>query len=292
MKILTFDIEEWALAKTGGYGSPERYAEYDSYLDRVLALLDERGFRATFFCTGQMAELFSDVVKRIHASGHEIGCHSYRHTWMNKMSIDEAREDTRKAVELLEQCIGEKVKSYRAPAFSIGESNKWMFEVLAENGITCDASVFPAVRDFGGFPGFTSQEPCVIDYQGTRMMEFPICLISFWGKDVAFSGGGYFRFFPYSFIKKRILDSDYSMCYFHIDDLLLSRNRIKSRAEYESYFNAPGTLKNRYARYVKSNIGRANAWGKFERLVSTIDFVNIRDSINGIDAKVFPVVRL
>ena len=39
----------------------------------------------------------------------------------------------------------------------IGESNKWMFEILASCGITCDASVFPASRDFGGFPGFQSE---------------------------------------------------------------------------------------------------------------------------------------
>ena len=278
MNILTFDIEEWALAKTGGYGGPERYAEYDSYLDRILALLDARGIRATFFCTGQMAEFFPEVVKRIHGRGYEIGCHSYRHTWMNKMSIEDAREDTRKAVDLLEQCIGEKVKSYRAPAFSIGESNKWMFEVLVENGIVSDASVFPAVRDFGGFPGFKSQEPCVIDYQGTRIMEFPICMTSFMGKEVAFSGGGYFRFFPYSFIKSRILDSGYSMCYFHINDLIPEKNALKSRKDYEAYFKEPGSVKNRYLRYFKSNIGKKGAWRKMERLVMDVPFESIMDA--------------
>ena len=51
MNILTFDIEEWALAKARGYGSAERYAMYDSYLDKILDVLDERGFKGTFFCT-------------------------------------------------------------------------------------------------------------------------------------------------------------------------------------------------------------------------------------------------
>ena len=36
-------------------------------------------------------------------AGHEIGCHSYQHTWMNKLAIDEAREDTHRAVDSLEQ---------------------------------------------------------------------------------------------------------------------------------------------------------------------------------------------
>ena len=92
MNILSFDIEEWALAKAGGYGSPEKYAEYDTILNRILDVLDNRGIKATCFCTGLMAKDFPLVVKLIQSRGHEIGCHSNRHTWMNKMSEAEARE--------------------------------------------------------------------------------------------------------------------------------------------------------------------------------------------------------
>ena len=132
MNILTFDIEEWALAKAGGYGTAEKYAEYDSYLSQILDVLDERGFKGTFFCTGLMGADFPDVVKLVHARGHEVGCHSFKHTWLNKMTKDEVLEDTRTSVDVLEQCIGQKIKSYRAPAFSIGKENKWAFspEVL------------------------------------------------------------------------------------------------------------------------------------------------------------------
>ena len=35
---------------------------------------------------------------------------------------------------------------------SIGEENLWVFDILAENGITTDSSIFPSKRDFGGFP--------------------------------------------------------------------------------------------------------------------------------------------
>ena len=84
MNILTFDIEEWALAKAGGYGTAEIYAEYDSFLNRILDVLDKRGIMATFFCTGMMAKEFPYVVRLIQSRGHEIGCHSNIHTWMNK----------------------------------------------------------------------------------------------------------------------------------------------------------------------------------------------------------------
>lgn len=49
MNILTYDIEEWAQAKAGGYGSTEIYAKYDSFFDRILNILDESNIKGTFF---------------------------------------------------------------------------------------------------------------------------------------------------------------------------------------------------------------------------------------------------
>ena len=290
MNILTFDIEEWALARDGGYGSPEKYAEYDALLDRILNLLDQTGTKATFFCTGQMAEFFPAVVRKIQSRGHEIGCHSYCHSWMNKMDYKTAEDDTRRAVDAIEQCIGEKVLCYRAPAFSIGESNKWMFEILASCGITCDASIFPAKRDFGGFPEFKCYEPCTLEHTGIQIKEFPICLTSIIGRKIAFSGGGYFRFFPYYCINSFISNSCYSICYFHIDDLLSSTTPLKSRKEYEQYFHESGSLKNRYSRFIKSNIGKARAWDKMNHLITDIRFQRICDSVGEIDWKSAPYV--
>lgn len=292
MNLLTFDIEEWALAKDGGYGTAGKYAEYDAFMNHILDLLDECGSKATCFCMGLMAKDFPQVVRLIQSRGHEIGCHSNQHTWMNKMSEAEAREDTHAAVSALEQCIGQKVLSYRAPAFSIGESNKWMFEILANEGVENDSSVFPAARDFGGFPAFQSQVPCTIKYAGIELKEYPISMTSFMGKQVAYSGGGYFRFFPLSFVKGRMAKSDYSMCYFHIADLLPEKGGVPSKEEYEVYYKEPGTLKNRYMRYVKTNLGKSGAWNKLEKLINIEDFINIYQANVSIDWANSPIVRL
>ena len=187
MNILTFDIEEWYIEYIRT-GRVEKYAEFDHYLDAILDKLDERHFKATYFCVGEMGRLFPEVIRRIQGRGHEIGCHSNIHTWLNKMTEFECREDTFKAVDSLEQCIGVKVKSYRAPAFSIGENNKWAFEILAENGIERDASIFPAARDLGGFTGFGQKVPCVVQYQGIQMKEFPVCMTKVLGKEIAYTG--------------------------------------------------------------------------------------------------------
>ena len=278
MNILTFDIEEWALAKAGGYGGAEKYALYDSYLDKILDALDVNGIKATFFCTGAMADEFPKVVRLIHSRGHEIGCHSYRHTWMNKLTETEAREDTHKAVNALEQCVGEKILSYRAPAFSIGESNKWMFEILAENRITRDASIFPAERDFGGFPKFGQKEPCVVQYKGVNIKEFPICTARLLGKEVAYSGGGYFRLFPLSFVKNEMRKRAYAMLYFHIGDLIPEIGGMMSRKDYETYFKEPGTFKARFVRYIKSNIGKRPAFNKLNDVLNSTVFQCMRDA--------------
>lgn len=283
MNILTFDIEEWYLELALHGGRAEKYQEYDKYLNLILDKLDERGIKATFFCVGGMAREFPSVVKKISEKGHEIGCHSNIHTWLNKMTPEECREDTKAAVDSLEQCLGTKILSYRAPAFSIGESNKWAFEILAENGIERDSSVFPAARDFGGFPNFGEQKPCVISYNGVQIKEFPISMVNIWGKQIAYSGGGYFRFFPLWFIKKQMAKSDYVMTYLHIGDLLPETGGVMSREAYESYFKESGTWINRYKRFIKTNLGKSFAFEKMIKLVHENDFINIEKSNGEID---------
>ena len=230
-----------------------------------------------------MATLFPEVVKRINDKGHEIGCHSNVHTWLNKMTEKEALEDTRIAVDSLEQLIGKKILSYRAPAFSIGEDNKWTFEVLAECGIERDASIFPATRDFGGFSSFGHKEPVLITYNGIQIKEFPICTTDLLGKQVAFSGGGYFRFFPLWFVENEMKKAPYSMCYFHIGDLLPETSGVMSKEDYEEYFKEKGTLLNRYKRYFKSNFGKKNAWNKLEKLIKTQQFLSLEQANATID---------
>lgn len=292
MNILTFDIEEWAVAKMGGHGTAERYAEYDRYLDMILDVLDERGFKGTFFCTGMMATDFSHVVKLIHERGHEVGCHSFKHTWLNKMTEEEVMEDTRTSVDSLEQCIGQKVKSYRAPAFSIGKENKWAFEILKKCGITRDASVYPAERDFGGFAQFGQKKPTMTYCNTIMFKEFPISTTMLWGHEFAYSGGGYFRFFPLSFVKKEMAKSDYTMCYFHIGDLIPETSGVPSKKDFEAYYKIPGTLKNRYMRYVKNNLGKKQSFGKLMELIASVNFINLEQADKMIDWEQAPSVLL
>lgn len=278
MNILTFDIEEWYLEKAYFGAKGSKYAEYDRLLGELLEKLSSTGLKGTFFCVGRLATDFPQVVRKISEAGHEVGCHSNTHQWLNKMTYQEAMEDTHAAVDALEQCIGKKILSYRAPAFSIGSDNKWAFEVLAANGITRDASVFPASRDFGGFPEFTKMEPTVVKYNGLELHEYPVVTAKVFGKDIAYSGGGYFRFFPYWFVEKEINKVSYSMTYFHLGDLNPVFSGVLSKEMYEAYFAEPGTMKARYLRFVKTNLGVKENKRKLFRLLSNIGFNNLEEA--------------
>ena len=292
MNILTFDIEEWFAEETMYGNRKEKYAEYDQFLNNILSLLEKCNTKATFFCVGGLVPKYSHVIRQIAENGHEIGCHSHQHHFLNKMSYNSVLEDTRVAIDSIEQVVGKKVLSYRAPAFSIGESNKWAFDILVECGIERDASVFPATRDFGGFSNFGTKEPCIIVHNGYSMKEFPIGMASLFGKNVAYSGGGYFRFFPLTFIKSEIAKSFYTMTYFHIGDLLPESKSILSREEYENRYKENGSFINRYKRFIKANLGKRKAFNKMTRLIEQSTFINLSEADDQIDWNNVPYITL
>ena len=278
MNIISFDTEEWFIEKHFHGGREEKYRAFDEMLNNLLQILDENNLQATFFCVGKLATEFPEIVKVIDSTGHEIGCHSNTHQWLNTMTDEELLEDTRTAVDSLEQLIGTKVKSYRAPAFSIGKNNKQALEILAECGIERDASIFPAARDFGGFAEFTSEEPTLITINGKQIKEFPITTTKVLGKRLAYTGGGYFRLFPYLFIQDRMDQAKYSMTYFHINDLISTSRKFPTREEYEQYYKEPGTLLNRGKRYLKTVIGTGSAYPKLQQLIQDNHFINLANA--------------
>lgn len=292
MRVLSFDIEEWYIEKHFKGGRKEKYRQYDELLDWILNTLERNNTKATFFCVGQLAEEFPEVLNKIVGAGHEVGSHSNRHQWVNKMTKEEFAEDTRIGLQRIENLIGKKVKSFRAPAFSIGKDNDWAFEVLAENGIEYDCSVFPTSRDFGGFPQFTSSIPSLVKKGDCTLKEFPICPTTLVGKVIPFSGGGYFRLIPL-WLQRRFVDRmNYVMFYFHINDLIEQNSKFMTKAEFEEYFKESGTLKNRVTRYMKSNIGKGGALDKLDVLLGNYLFCNVEQAVELIDWNKQPSIEL
>lgn len=220
INILTFDIEEWFhcdfISGTKNWNNYE--IRIHNNTDFILDTLEKFERKATFFILGWVAEKYPEIVKKIFDKGHEIGCHSMRHELVHRFNPQQFKEDTQNALNVIEQVIGEKVIMYRAPAFSITKETSWAFEILHELGITHDASVFPAKHDYGGFPSFGNSNPSIIKTNGVLIKEFPMNVHKIYNKSIVFSGGGFFRLFPYYLIKKWTNESSYVMTYFHPRD--------------------------------------------------------------------------
>lgn len=279
LNILTFDIEEWyhfdilSTEKTW-LSYPPRI---DLYLPRVLDKLDELDTKATFFCLGWIARTYPDMIKRIQQRGHEIACHSDKHFFVREMTPESFNDDLRMALDSLENITGQKVVSFRAPAFTISEDATWAFEVLAKNGIENDCSIFPTTRSFGGFPSFGEATPTLIKYKDYEIKEFPISAGTILGKQVVFGGGGYFRLFPYWAIKKLMNELDYNITYLHMRDFDYKQPRMKN-------LSAP--------RYFKSYYGIKKAYPKFEKMLHDFKWVSLGQAIETIDISKMRILEL
>lgn len=275
MNIISFDIEDWFHYQKNFDSNKDFWLKrLDSILNNILDKLDEKELKATFFCLGYLAREFPDVIRTISDRGHEIASHSDMHYWLTSLTPEAFDKDTRLSIDSLQQLIGKKIKGYRAPAFSIGNENKWTLEILKDNGIEYDCSIFPTSRDFGGFPEFGQQEPTYIKYKGLTIKEFPINTISFLGKQIAYSGGGYFRLIPYPIIKRTVNSRSYVMSYFHIRDFDAQQKKIISK------------------RYLKDYLCINGAYNKFCIFLSEFDFVNVETADKMIDWEKQPIVFL
>ena len=73
---------------------PYQWDDYESRVvkntHRILRLLDDHQVRGTFFILGWVADKHPSLVRDIQKSGHEIGCHSYRHRLITHMTPEES----------------------------------------------------------------------------------------------------------------------------------------------------------------------------------------------------------
>lgn len=266
MNILTFDIEDWYNCDfiTPDFNWDKYEVRIYDGIEHILTELEKRELKGTFFCLGWIAEKHPDVVRQIHAHGHHIGCHSYQHELAFRFDREGFKNDTEKSKKLIEDVIGESVNAYRAPGFSITPKNLWALEVLSELGFEYDCSILPATHDYGGFPDFGVAEPVLVKLKnGAQLKEFPINIQPVLGKQLVFSGGGFFRLFPYPLIKYWMKKSPYVMTYFHTRDFDPGQPVIKSLP---------------LMRKFKSYVGLSTSFTKFQHLLRDFDFLSVDEA--------------
>jgi len=116
-------------------------------VDLLLDLLGKHGITATFYFTGDSARKNPDVVGRVKAAGHEIGCHSLYHETVGDSLFEipgiypllpeEVENRLRLATEWVQEVAGVRPVSFRAPRLF---GSTAMVNALEQLGYVADAT--------------------------------------------------------------------------------------------------------------------------------------------------------
>ncbi|MEH6473897.1 MAG: polysaccharide deacetylase family protein, partial [Halopseudomonas sp.] len=182
---LSFDVEDYfQVSAFEGQCPVEGWSTFPCHVEtnteRLLAILDNKTTKATFFILGWVAERHPELIKKIAAGGHEIASHGYNHQRINLLSQKQFQEDIRTAKQLLEDLTGEEVKGYRAPSFSFSEQTPWTFDALLEAGYRYSSSLNPVPHDLYGY----SNAPRTSFHWENGLLEIPVTTCALMGRRV------------------------------------------------------------------------------------------------------------
>lgn len=116
---------------------------YDVAMDRLRGLADTGRLPLTLFAIGRdlTRKAARDRLRAAALAGHEIANHSRDHRYdLVRLGRDEIRRQITDGAFAVEGACGTRPVGFRAPGYTMTDE---VFEVLAELGVTYDASVFP-----------------------------------------------------------------------------------------------------------------------------------------------------
>lgn len=269
LNAMTVDVEDYF--QVSAFENIVKQSDWDSLklrvgdnTHRILDMFAQYNVKSTFFTLGWVAQRCPDVIKRIVDEGHELASHGLAHQRATTMSKQALFEDIKQSKDILEDISGTEVRGYRAPSFSINDTNTWAYDILKELGFTYSSSTYPISHDLYGVPEW----PRFKYERDNGLIEIPIPTIRKNETNVGIGGGGYFRLYPYWLSRQRIVkymkteSAPYSF-YFHPWEI---------DAEQPRFNDAPWKSKARH--YV--NLSRMG--GKIEKLLSDFNWVSMRQA--------------
>ncbi len=220
--LLTIDVEDWFQVENLKSVVPfstwdERELRVERNTHRLLDLFDAIKLsptspkdatnsihpKATFFILGWLIRRMPQLVREIHARGHEVASHGFNHHLCTDQKHDELRKDLTESKSALEDTISAPVSGYRAPSFSI---NSNVLKIIEDSGYQYDSSY----NSFGlharyGKVDFSDNTKSGIAYNiSDSFYELPVSNLEIGNKIIPWSGGGYFRLTPFFIFKQGI----------------------------------------------------------------------------------------
>ncbi|UCE15095.1 MAG: polysaccharide deacetylase family protein [Candidatus Heimdallarchaeota archaeon] len=136
---LTIDLESWVHRSE----IPELNSEKRKKLDngfiklttkRILRYLQKNKIKLTFFVVSEIYEWYPELIEQIQRQGHEIGFHSFKHSFLKKGNFLESE------LKSSEEFLGKfKPKGFRAPEMHITLDD---CQLLADSGFQYDSSIY------------------------------------------------------------------------------------------------------------------------------------------------------
>jgi len=272
INAMTVDLEDWHHSVDSI--PSEDWHKYESRVEKntykILECFKKSSLKATFFTLGYIAEKYPGLIKEISSLGHEIATHGHSHRLIYRLTPEEFRKDLKRSVDAIENITQQKVLGFRAPYWSITKESLWALDILQEEGILYDSSIFPIKTYLYGIPGSPVYPYIVKENNGKKLFEFPPSTISILSKKIPVAGGFYMRFFPYWFInagiKKINKEGQPAIIYIHPPEFDPSKPVLKL------------PFKEKILHYYNLDVME----GKIKKLVKAFKFGTIRDLLNSV----------
>jgi polysaccharide deacetylase family protein (PEP-CTERM system associated) len=278
INAFTVDLEEWHQAELIRQRqlTVARVDQAEEAVEPILQLLESAGVHATFFVVGDVMKKHPDLVRRIHALGHEVACHGMTHRPLWTLSEAELERDLTQFAQLYERVLdGGRPVGFRAPTFSLDPNTRWAIPVLRKFGYQYDSSIFPARTPLYGVPGapLTPYRISAADVRheeprGT-LWEFPMTVCNVAWARLPVSGGAYLRLWPYWFARRCLRDVN------------RSRPFVVYVHPWELYEGTPRVAGLPLGEQIATYAGRGRGLAKVRALLREFAFAPMRDVLAG-----------
>jgi len=274
VNAMTVDVEDWFQVQAFAHCIDRadwntRESRVEANVDRILALFQAAGVRATFFTLGCIAGQHPAMVRRIVAGGHELASHGWEHVRADTQDEAAFRADVERTRLTLEDLGGVPVAGYRAATFSIGARNMWAFRVLEETGYAYSSSINPIRHDLYGMPDAPRMP---FQPRDGALWEIPMTTVAAFGRNWPCSGGGFFRLLPYGFYRRGLAsvnrhDHASGVFYFHPWEIDPAQPRVAA-AGWKSRLRHYTNLSRMEAKLQR--VLRDFAWDRMDRVFSAL----------------------
>jgi len=264
INILTGDVEDWQQSTLDHNMPISERALHNAH--QLLDILAEVGVHGTFFIQTLVAEKYPELIQRVAAEGHEVASHGHSHIPLFRLTPANFAEDLRRSLEILENLSPHRVLGYRAPDFSVRHDTSWALNILREQGIRYSSSIYPFRGNRYGIPDTPVQPHQIVD----GLIEIPLSVVRFAGRNWPVAGGGYLRLLPYRLTRRAIrhinAEGRPAVVYLHPYELDCQETReFRERISWRLYWS--------------QSLNRHQTESKLRSLLRDFEFAPIREVI-------------